>query len=217
MHRIVAGIVFIVSVFLIVYGSWGLWQQYHATHDSKVTIPKQIITHSKDHPDETVPQKACEEYTVDDNEVRKIEIPSIDVSGCVQKVGIDQNKAIAVPTNIHLAGWYIDSPIPGEKGNSIIDGHVLGRYNDAIFANLEDIEIGDIVRIQFGDKSWRQFEVIDARSYPETKALNKLFEQLEEVDKQLTLITCSGNYDSRAQTYNERFIVRTKLVESSTS
>ncbi len=212
-RRIATGVGFTLGLGLVAYGFWGLWQQYHATHAPEVTIPKEIVTHSEDEPDETVPQEACEEYIVGDNEVRKIEIPGINVSGCIQKVGIDQNNAIAVPTNIHLAGWYVGSPVPGQEGNSIIDGHVLGRYDDAIFADLEDIETGDMVRIQFGDKSWKEFEVVDSHDYLEAKASSKLFEQLEDVDSQLTLITCSGNYDSQAQTYNKRLIVRTKLVE----
>lgn len=40
---------------------------------------------------------------------------------------------MAVPNNIHMAGWFMDSVRPGQMGLSIIDGHVDGRRETAIF------------------------------------------------------------------------------------
>lgn len=196
------------AIGLIGYGLWGLWNRHQAVHDPTVTIPAETVTHSTGMPNETPPEHACSNYHVADSQPRKIEVPSVDISGCIQKVGVDQNNAIAVPTNIHLAGWYVGSALPGEKGVSIIDGHVLGRYQDAIFKALKDIKPGDIIRIQFGDHSWKEFETIDTNSYPVKESKDPLFAQHPTADRQLTLITCSGAFDAKTQSYDRRTIVR---------
>lgn len=202
----------IIGLGLVGYGAWGLWQRYSATHQQNVTIPSEIVTHSTDTPDETVPKDACDNYQVPATQPRKIEINAINVDGCIQRVGIDQNNAIAVPTNIHLAGWYTSSVLPGDAGNSIIDGHVLGRYDDAIFAHLAKLNQGDIIRIQFGDESWKEFKVVEVKSYTIAQAAVELNKQLDGVSNQLTLITCTGTYISQSKTYDQRAIVRAKLV-----
>lgn len=200
----------VVALGLLSYGGWGLWQRYSATHAPTPTIPAEVVTRSTDTPEETPP--ACDDsYKVPAHEPRKIEIPSIGVSGCIQKVGVDEKNAIAVPTNIHVAGWYINSPLPGEKGVSVIDGHVLGQYDDAIFAGLKNVKAGDMIRIEFGDSSKKEFLVEDSHSYPVNEVMDHLFSPLEGIDSQLTLITCGGTFDRTSQTYDQRIIVRAKL------
>jgi LPXTG-site transpeptidase (sortase) family protein len=197
---------------LIAYGASGFLRQYIATHNPKPVIPAQAVTHSTDTPDETRPAGACVGHKASVQEPRKIDIPHLGISGCIQKVGIDQHKAIAVPSNIHVAGWYINSVPPGEKGLSIIDGHVRGRYNDAIFRDLHRLRSGDHFKIQMGDESWRQFEVVRVESYPLDKATTELFTRLDGAEHQLTLITCGGAYDSKTKTYDQRVIVRSRLI-----
>ena len=167
-----------------------------------------VVTESIAAPEETRPTEACANYKVADAQPRKIEIDAVNVSACIQRVGLDQNNSIAVPSNIHLAGWYIDSPAPGKPGVSIIDGHVSGRYNDAVFVKLASVKENDSVRIQMGDMSWINYKVLSVGSYDLNGAGEALFKQLPSVDKQLTLITCGGKYDSQNQTYDKRVIVR---------
>lgn len=197
---------------LIIFGVWGYLTRFRLTHNPSPEIPSAIITNSTTTPDETPLREICDNHQVPDNEPRSIDIESIGVSGCIHKVGTDQHGNIAVPTNIHLAGWYVESAVPGEKGVSIIDGHVLGRYNDAIFANLAKLKSGDLVKIQFGDESWKEFEVVDINNYSVEQATEELFSVANEVEQQLTLITCGGEYDKDAQTYDERVFVRARLI-----
>lgn len=203
----------ILALSLIAYGSWGLWKRYRATNNPNPVVSNESVTDSTDEPDETPPDLACSDYKVTNpGYPRLIEIPKIGVKGCIQRVGIDQNNAVAVPGNVHVAGWYINSPAPGDKGVSLIDGHVQGRYSSAIFGDLDKLEAGDIVNITKGDDSKSNFEVVDVESYSVDQATQNLFESVEGVDNQLTLITCGGSYDSKSRTYDERVIVRAKLV-----
>lgn len=189
-----------------------LWQRHQATNNPQPRIETSVITNSTDQPDETVPSSACDDYKVSASQPRVIEIPALDVRGCIQRVGIDQHENIAVPTNIHLAGWYTQSVLPGEKGVSLIAGHVLGRYTKAIFADMDTLKPNDTINITKGDGSVLAFEVVDTARYPVDEVMKHLFDPLKGVERQLTLITCGGTYDKAAQTYDERVVVRAKLV-----
>lgn len=207
-----SAVVLILAFVLIAFGAWGLWQHYLATHNPNPVISTKIVMHSTDEPDETPPN--CDDsYTVSKNDPRKLELPSVNKSGCIQKVGIDQEKAVAVPTNVHVAGWYVGSARPGESGVSLIDGHVSGRYSEAVFTGLSKLKTGDPIRVQFGDKSWREFKVVDKQSLPAGEAGGVMLKQLDDIDKQLTLITCGGRFDRASQSYEDRVIIRSKLVE----
>lgn len=202
---------------LIAYGAWGAWQRYQATHKADPSLSTDVVTHSTATPDETKPTKACQEYKVAPNLPRRIQIASIGVDACIERVGIDQHGAVAVPTNIHVAGYFIDSPPPGASGISIIDGHVLGRYDDAVFKDLDQLPENAEIRIQRGDYSWLTFTVADVREYPESETMEHAtdaldFSDSDPVKNQLSLITCAGTYDRSSNSYDKRIVVRAKYT-----
>lgn len=197
---------------LVVYGCWGLWQRYKATHDTAPAIPARTITYTTDTPDETPPSDDCNTSKVSPNEPRKIELPSLGVSGCIQKVGIDQHNAVGAPSNIHVAGWYVKSVLPGEKGVSLIDGHVQGRYSDGIFKKLDKLNAGHKVRVQLGSGQWREFEVLRTNTYAVDQASQEMLKPIEGIGRQLTLITCGGSYNKQTNSYDKRVIVSAKSI-----
>ena len=133
-------------------------------------------------------------YTVPANKPRKIEIASLNVDAYVQRVGITSTGEMAAPNNIFFAGWYVNSPTPGDKGVSILNAHAGGRYEDGIFRRLGSLKISDTFRVQMGDLSWRSFEVVSADSYSLSDAGSALYS------------------DDKTQTYDRRIIVVAKYV-----
>lgn len=198
----------VLALGLICFGAWGLVSHYQATHRPVTNIPTDTLTHTTSTPEETPPTAACERYSVPANQPRKIELPGIDASGCIQKVGLDKSKAIAAPSNVHLAGWYVGSVAPGNKGVSIIDGHVSGRYAAGIFSKLKDLRPGDSIRVQFGDLSWRKFTIADTRSVATEQASQAAHEMLKGSTSQLSLITCHGTYNKQSEQYDKRIVIR---------
>lgn len=211
--RVVRWLLVLVGAGLLIFAAYGLWDWSDATRNPNPVIEDVTVTHSVDKPDETKPTQACEDYQVPPSQPRRIEIQSLGVDGCIQKVGIDQNNAIAVPTNIHLAGWYTGSALPGDSGVSIVVGHVLGRYNDAIFDSLGTLKEGDTFRIQFGDMSWKEFEVVSTDDYSIERTATEQFRQLDGVESQLNLVTCGGTWLPDENTYDRRVIVRSKAKQ----
>lgn len=202
----------IIALSLLVYGLTGIRQRWQYTHNPHPVISKQVVTHSTATPDETPDADACNTYDVPAWQPRRLIINSIGVNACIERVGIDQNHAVAVPTSIYLAGWYTNSALPGQPGVSLMDGHVLGRYNDAIFKDLKELNVGDVITIQMGDLSTVSYMVKANNTYPVAQVPNEMLSQLSGVQSQLTLITCGGNFDPHTVTYDHRVIVRAGLV-----
>lgn len=166
-----------------------------------------VITYSTAQPDETKPDRQGYQWRGAPDEPKYIKLPTIEVEGFIQKVGIDQNQEVAVPTNIHIAGWFVDSVKPGQPGLSIIDGHINGRGSDGIFVNLEKLKRGDIYTIEFGDGTSKQFKVTDTTSVDTLDAASVLFSQDPDNPSQLNLITCGGNFDTTSRSYDKRVII----------
>lgn len=170
----------------------------------------EIIT-STDRPDETKPG-ADYKWRGRESDPKKIVIDKIAVDAFVQKVGIDKNQQIAVPNNIHIAGWFIDSAKIGDKGLSIIDGHVDGLTTGGVFKDLNKLNVGDIVIIEKGDGSIVSYEVMQNITVPTDESAGILYSQDPKVESQLNLITCIGDFDTETQTYDKRVIVTAKRV-----
>lgn len=174
-----------------------------------------IVTHSTDTPDEQKPSKDSYDWVGRSNDPKYIILPSIATEGFIQNVGVDQNQNIAVPTNVHMAGWFVDSARPGEKGLSIIDGHVSGRQTGGIFENLSKLVIGNMFTVEYGDGSKKEFKVFSTRTVAEADAAEIIFNQDPGVVSQLNLITCAGKYDREARTFRDRLVVAAAPIASS--
>ncbi len=212
-HSATTIIIVTIATALLAYCALMIWQQYQATNKPASSISQSTLRNSTNEPEETKPN--CNNYKVADHLPRKITLPSINSSGCIIRVGIDQDNAIAVPGNIHLAGWYTNSPLPGKKGVSIIDGHVSGKYNPGIFKKLKQLRTGDQYKIEFGDKSTKTFQVVSVKEYTPDETTKKMYEQSTSIERQLNLITCGGQFDKKSNQYEKRILVTSKLVTAS--
>lgn len=183
---------------------------YFATKPSVQPAQAEVITNSTDTPDEDKPENY--NWQGGPTDPKYIDLPTISASGFIQRAGVDQNKQIAVPNNVHLAAWFIDSVRPGEKGLSIIDGHVTGRTTDGIFKNLGAIQEGAEFTVERGDGTVLRYEVMDIVTLPADKSASALFSQNPKVTNQLNLITCGGDFDTSADQYKDRIIVSAKQL-----
>jgi LPXTG-site transpeptidase (sortase) family protein len=192
----------LVAVFLIVFGIFLLrGAKYQKVADAVV-----------DKPSETDPSKDGYLWQGGPEDPKKIIIPKIGVNNFIQQVGVNEKNEIAAPLNIFIAGWFNQSVRPGQKGLSIIDGHLDGYKKDGIFKNLFKLQRGDELSIELGNGKSKKFKVISVEEVEEKKAMASLFSQNPRVSSQLNLITCGGNYDKNNRYYDKRVIVSAEQI-----
>lgn len=198
-----------IALVLLALTAFGAYYVFRS--DSPVPPKTEIITHSTDKPDETKPDKGYK-WKGAQSDPKYIKLPTINAEGFVQTVGVDQDKQVAVPNNIHMAGWFADSIKPGQRGLSIIDGHLNGRSADGIFVHLQNMKKDDTFTIEFGDGSTKQFKVTGIATIATKDAPNVLFSQNPKATNQLNLITCGGSFDRSSRLYDKRVIVSSELI-----
>ncbi len=202
----------VAAIFLLLFAAPVL---YLLVKNSGSTAPApgpEAVTYSTDMPSENLPGDNYV-WPGHPEDPKKIVISSVGIDGYIQNVGVDQNNEIAVPNNVHIAGWFVDSVRPGQQGLSIIDGHVSGRTTDGIFKALPNVAEGAEIIVEFGNGQAKIFRVLDVATVPVAEAPGVLFSQNPSVSNQLNLITCVGAFDRQTGRYQDRVIVSAELVD----
>ncbi|HSX30604.1 MAG TPA: class F sortase [Candidatus Saccharimonadales bacterium] len=203
------------SLLVAVLAAGGGWLLVRHAQPSPVptTTAKDVVIKTLDHPSQTKLTTNNYHSTAAPNEPSYISLPSIGVKGYIEKVGIDQYGQMAAPTNVNLAGWYINSLLPGQAGLSIIDGHIDGyQHNQGIFGHLDQLKAGATFTITFGNDSSKSFQVKSVQLVATANVPNVLFAHDPAIPSQLNLITCGGTYDAVSHTYAQRTIVISALI-----
>ncbi len=201
-------IAFVVGLLLISVGINAILKWNKIQHGG-VPSGHTVATVSTDQPSEELPSKS---YSVPADKPLSIQLPSIKAEGFIQQVGADKNNQMVVPDNVHMAGWYTGSVLPGADGLSILDGHVHGLYAKGIFYNVSKLKTGDRFSVTFGDKSVKNFMVKKVQTTTVEEADTALYVRDNSIAKQLNLITCGGKYDKAAKTYDARVIVVAEAI-----
>lgn len=147
-------------------------------------------------------------YKVAPSFPRLLTIPSIGVKARVLQVGVDANNRLGTPKNIYDTAWYSASSKPGEMGAVLIDGHYSGPNTRGVFSKLERLKPGDVITLERGDGTSFTYTVARIETKPENEIdMAQLLVSVDTNVPGLNLITCGGDYDVHAATFNERTVV----------
>lgn len=136
----------------------------------------------------------------------KIKIPTIGVDANVQQIGLKASGIMGTPTNYYDVGWFKLGPVPGEKGNAIITGHLDTKDSPSgVFYNLNKLKIGDLINVENSGGETISFKITGSKIYRYDENPQEVFGQTEK--KRLSLITCTGNWLESQKTYDERLVV----------
>jgi LPXTG-site transpeptidase (sortase) family protein len=110
------------------------------------------------------------------------------------------------PEDNNLAGWYQGGATPGERGASIVAGHVDTKTGPAVFLQLDSLKPGSTVDITREDGIVATFKVdtvetFSKADFPSDRVYN------DTSTPQLRLITCGGAYDKKAKDYVDNVVV----------
>lgn len=112
------------------------------------------------------------------------------------------------------AGWYRNSPAPGQLGASVILGHVdSATAGPAIFYRLGMLRAGDTAMVTRADHTVAVFRVDSVEKY--AKASFPTLQVFGDTDHAaLRLITCGGAFNPSQQSYEDNVVVYAHLASS---
>ncbi|MFD3445128.1 class F sortase [Microbacteriaceae bacterium 4G12] len=145
----------------------------------------------------------------------RLTVPSIGVDSDLMQLGKNQDGTVEVPPLgvDSPAGWYRNSPTPGELGPSVLLGHVDAAAGPSVFYRLGELTAGAEVTVTREDGTTAVFAVDRTERYPKAD-----FPTLEVYgntdDSQLRLITCGGAFDQSIGHYVDNIVVFATLVSS---
>lgn len=147
-----------------------------------------------------------------DAPIARLVIPDAEVDAQVVTMGVDAQGVMEAPNNGYDVAWYDFSARPGWGGNAVFAAHV-DYYNigPAVFWHLKDLEQGDIVEIHLTDGTVLRYAVTVKQQYDAATA------PVQEIvgptpTETLTMITCSGTFNSGTSQYDKRLVVRAERI-----
>jgi len=135
-----------------------------------------------------------------------IAIPSLDLSGPLDELGVTDDGELLAPDDPSRAGWYAGGVVPGDRGPAIVGGHVDSRRGRGVFFALRSLRPGDVVEITRSDGRVARFAVSRVQQVAKdrfpTAAVYGPTPQPE-----LRLITCGGRFDRTVRSYTDNVVV----------
>ena len=143
-------------------------------------------------------------------------IPAIDVRTELMALGLNADGTVEVPPvdKDGRAGWYEPGPEPGAVGPAVILGHVdSARWGPGVFFDLGAREQGDEISVTRADRRVAVFTVDRVERHPKDDFPTiEVYGNTEHPE--LRLITCGGDFDSGARSYEDNVVVFATLVDT---
>jgi sortase (surface protein transpeptidase) len=146
----------------------------------------------------------------------QIEIPKLDVDAPVMRLGLAANGSVAVPPleNHNLAGWYDGSVTPGQKGTSVILGHVDSFTGISVFFYIKTLRPGNQIKVIRANGSTAVFTVDGVQKVVKSAfPTSDVYGQVKYPS--LRLVTCGGPFDTATRQYLDNIVVYAHLTGSS--
>lgn len=190
---------------------------YYAEKEGSERAVAETVEPEEELIEEEPTEQEVREYTVAPDRPRYLTVEKIGVNKArILPMGVNSKGELATPNNIFDVGWYEASGKPGQGGTMIIDGHNGGPHVLGVFKNLPNLVEGDIITVERGDGVIYKYKVVENKSVllSESDAYMSVAARSPEAGKEsVTLITCTGDWDSVRGTFMSRQFTRAVLVE----
>jgi hypothetical protein len=142
-----------------------------------------------------------------------VRIPSTDTQSELLSLGLEDNGSLEVPPGNPgaPAGWYNQSPTPGERGPAVLLGHVNATDGGpGVFAHLRELTTGDTIEVTRADGTTAVFAFTHGEQYSKDAFPTQTVYGNTE-GSELRLITCDG-YDPDTGEFDDNYVVYAKLL-----
>lgn len=137
----------------------------------------------------------------------RITVPSLNIDAAVEPVGRKADGTMGTPSSFSTVAWYSIGSKPGGPGNAVFAGHVNNALTTSgVFADLSKIKFGARIELAAQDGTRIAYAVTSIEEYPADSApAEAIF--ATEGPSQIILITCDGEWDDEARSFDKRFVV----------
>jgi sortase (surface protein transpeptidase) len=139
---------------------------------------------------------------------KRLSIPQIAVDAPFTALSIGASGQLNAPPaeKDNLVGWFRGGAAPGERGSSIVAGHVDTKTGPAVFVRLSTLRPGNTVSITREDGIVARFKVDSVDTFSKADfPSDRVY--ADTPSPQLRLITCGGAYDQKAKDYEDNVVV----------
>jgi sortase (surface protein transpeptidase) len=141
-----------------------------------------------------------------------VSVPSVGINAPLVRLGLNPDHTLEVPRDFNVAGWYVYRSIPGDRGPSVIAGHVDSKRGPAVFYRLKDVKPGAAVSVRRSDGSVATFRVTaleehSKNAFPTARVYGPT------PGRVLRLITCGGAFNRSTGHYEDNIIVFATLTK----
>jgi len=149
----------------------------------------------------------------------RLVIDSLGVDALVVELGLDPRDVPQVPNDGEKVAWYKFTARPGTGDNAVLSGHVSWAGDPGVFADLDELDEGDVIRLRWRDGEESVYEV-SANLLVDTDDPDLLRVMAPTAEDTITLITCGGTWKTDLDNplggdFTDRVVVQARLVEPS--
>jgi LPXTG-site transpeptidase (sortase) family protein len=139
--------------------------------------------------------------------ITHVEIPAISLSADVVPAGlIQRDGGVTWEVPAFKIGHAETTVGAGQPGNAVLLGHVTSVRSGNVFANLDQVEVGQAINV-FADRAEFTYSVVSTSHVPRSDTSS-----IQPGDAAaVSLITCTGVWLPTIWDYTERLVVRAEL------
>lgn len=131
----------------------------------------------------------------------------------VGRYGVDAFGRLDVPQETEHVGWNPGfTSLPGTGGSTFFAAHFEYAGQEGVFYRLSSLLAGDAITVGLSDGSTVQYRVTSNSDYPLSAIDMGALLQGQEGAESITLMTCSGPVDPKADGYTLRTVVFAQRV-----
>ena len=139
-----------------------------------------------------------------------VRVGALDIAAEMAPLGLRDDGALDVPDDPHVAGWWTGGANPGERGPAVIVAHVDSHEGPGAFYGLAGVSAGERVSVDRTDGTSVHFRVERVErhakdDFPTTAVYG------DTEAPTLRLVTCAGEFDPRARSYEDNVVVFLEL------
>ena len=142
----------------------------------------------------------------------EVSIPAVGIDSSLVGLALNPDRTLQPPADYRQAGWYSAGSYPGDADGApaVIAGHVDSWNGPAVFYQLQQVKVGQQVRVTRVDGSVAVFDVYATRRYPKD-AFPADAVYAPTTAAEIRVITCTGTFDKSRRSYLDNLVLFARL------